>query len=328
MAVDPGQRSPYFSIVVPVYNREHLLRRAVGSCLRQSFADFELIIVDDASTDDSANVAQMLAKRDSRIRVLRHERNRGVCPARNTGIAQSTGQWVICLDSDDELVEGALSVMQSEVDGVDAADGLRFMCIGDDGMCSPSPPLRPGPMSYVEYLKWAADSSIESAESLICVRRSTFERVRYPDSRAFESGYHLDFALFFSMCNSRQVVRRYHQDAENSLCRHPTASSIVKNSSDHAAEYLRILIEHGAAMRAHVPALYSDFVRAMITDSLLAGERAKALQRLKRVGPAGFFSARLLATFGIGMVSARVLALAKASLIRWRASRVRGSVAG
>lgn len=88
------------SVVIPLYNRRDEIGRALASVLRQSRLPDEIVVVDDASRDDSADVVAALG--DSRIRLLRHERNRGAATARNTGIAAAQGDWIALLDSDDE----------------------------------------------------------------------------------------------------------------------------------------------------------------------------------------------------------------------------------
>ena len=79
------EQAPLISIIMPVYNAGVLLHTAVESVLRQSFADFELLLVDDGSTDGSAALAHELAKKDGRIRVL-EQPNAGICAARNLGL--------------------------------------------------------------------------------------------------------------------------------------------------------------------------------------------------------------------------------------------------
>src|SRR5579862_3104859 len=101
----PPQRNtllPFFSIVIPAYNRSVEIVRAVDSCLRQDFSDFEIVVVDDRSTDHTAEVVRRY--NDVRINLICHAANRGVCPARNTGVSHANGQWIIFLDSDDELL--------------------------------------------------------------------------------------------------------------------------------------------------------------------------------------------------------------------------------
>jgi glycosyltransferase involved in cell wall biosynthesis len=97
--------SPLASVIIPTYNRARCLREAVDSVLAQEFRDFELIVVDDGSRDETP---QLLQSYGDSIRVLRQE-NRGVSAARNAGIAGSRGELIAFLDSDDIWLPGKLS---------------------------------------------------------------------------------------------------------------------------------------------------------------------------------------------------------------------------
>jgi len=88
------------NVVIPTYNRAHLIRKAVQSVLDQSYQDFEIIIVDDASTDNTEEAVRSL--KDERIRYIRHEKNKGAGAARNTGIRAANGEYIAFQDSDDE----------------------------------------------------------------------------------------------------------------------------------------------------------------------------------------------------------------------------------
>ncbi|RVT98682.1 glycosyltransferase [Rhodovarius crocodyli] len=94
----PAGEAPRVSIVMPCLNRAHRMRRAIDSVLAQGFADWELLVVDDGSTDDSAAVAEAYA--DPRIRLLRHPERRGVGAARNTALAAARGEFIAYLDTD------------------------------------------------------------------------------------------------------------------------------------------------------------------------------------------------------------------------------------
>ena len=91
---------PFFSVVIPVYNKASTLVRAVESVFRQGFRDFEIIAVDDGSSDDGLNILNRMSKEHENLRVL-HQRNSGVSAARNSGIKAAKGQWVAFLDADD-----------------------------------------------------------------------------------------------------------------------------------------------------------------------------------------------------------------------------------
>lgn len=100
------------SIIIPLYNKESVIKHTVRSVLEQSYKDFELIIVDDGSTDDSVKVVNGFF--DSRIHLI-HQKNGGPGKARNTGMTYAKGDWILFLDADDELAEGALELLVNKV---------------------------------------------------------------------------------------------------------------------------------------------------------------------------------------------------------------------
>lgn len=92
---------PKISVIIPSYNSGKTIEKCVGSILSQSFQDFEIIIIDDGSTDASPMLCDRLAENDSRITV-RHKKNGGISSARNMGLELVRGEWVTFMDSDDE----------------------------------------------------------------------------------------------------------------------------------------------------------------------------------------------------------------------------------
>lgn len=110
---------PYISIIVPVYNTEAYLRRCLISILNQGFVNFELLLVDDGSTDKSWEICREYAESDSRIRLF-HKDNGGVSSARNLGLSKACGEWIYFVDSDDEVLPNGLqslvNCISSEVD--------------------------------------------------------------------------------------------------------------------------------------------------------------------------------------------------------------------
>jgi glycosyltransferase involved in cell wall biosynthesis len=93
--------NPFFSIIIPLYNREKTISRAIESILNQTFQDFEIIVVDDCSNDCSAEIVHNLKILDSRIKYLKNEINQERCISRNKGIQIASGKYVCFLDSDD-----------------------------------------------------------------------------------------------------------------------------------------------------------------------------------------------------------------------------------
>lgn len=94
------------SVIMPTYNRAYIIRRAIHSVLNQTYTNFELIIIDDGSTDNTAEVVKSF--NDSRIIYIKHARNLGIASARNTGIGISQGEYIAFLDSDDEWLPNKL----------------------------------------------------------------------------------------------------------------------------------------------------------------------------------------------------------------------------
>ena len=116
---------PEISVIVPVYKVEQFLHRCVDSILRQSFYDFELILVDDGSPDGCGTICDEYAEADNRIHVI-HQENGGLSAARNTGIRHATGDYVMFLDSDDWWKdESVLAAVAGNLDRTDA-DVLSF----------------------------------------------------------------------------------------------------------------------------------------------------------------------------------------------------------
>src|SRR5581483_4609036 len=117
---------PLFSVIIPVFNRAAHLKAALASVLAQTEQDFEVLVVDDGSTDNPAEVAQSFA--DPRIRLIRQE-NRGGGPARNTGIDAARGRFVALLDSDDVFLPDHLSAMRALLDGTSMRAGYAQIVV-------------------------------------------------------------------------------------------------------------------------------------------------------------------------------------------------------
>jgi glycosyltransferase involved in cell wall biosynthesis len=98
------------SVIIPAYNRERTIAKAIQSVQSQTYDKWEAIVVDDGSTDATSKIVQRIAENDNRIRLIRHSENRGAQTARNTGIKAAKGTWISFLDSDDEWLPNSLRV--------------------------------------------------------------------------------------------------------------------------------------------------------------------------------------------------------------------------
>lgn len=105
---------PFFSVIVPVYNVYNYLERCMKSVLNQNFDSYEVIVVDDGSTDGSNILCDMYATKYNHIKVI-HKSNGGLASARNMGLDEAKGEYVLWIDSDDWIDESSLSVLHSSI---------------------------------------------------------------------------------------------------------------------------------------------------------------------------------------------------------------------
>ena len=113
------------SIIIPVYHTQDTLPRCLDSILRQSFTDYEVILVDDGSTDDSPKICDAYSRQDGRVKVI-HKENGGLSDARNTGILQAKGEYITFIDSDDTIAEDTLSLVIEKIITYPETDILEY----------------------------------------------------------------------------------------------------------------------------------------------------------------------------------------------------------
>ena len=124
-------QAPMFSIIIPVYNTEPFLAECLDSISKQSFTDFEVLLVDDGSSDGSPAVCMDHASKDKRFKYYHTERS-GVSKARNFGLDYATGDYVVFVDSDDQLLPDSLTIYESLI-GTYHADIIKCGYIEDRG---------------------------------------------------------------------------------------------------------------------------------------------------------------------------------------------------
>lgn len=102
---------PYLSVIIPLYNKETEIKRSIDSVLNQEFSDFELIVVNDGSTDSSQVVVESI--KDERIKLI-NQPNGGVSAARNRGVEEAVGKYVVFLDADDKFLPQAFNLLEDD----------------------------------------------------------------------------------------------------------------------------------------------------------------------------------------------------------------------
>ncbi len=316
-------RAPFLTLVVPAFDRDATIGRCLRSVLAQDINDWELICVDDGSTDGTAEAVRAIP--DPRIRLVAHAANRGVGPARNTGIAAARGAWIVFLDSDDELAgPDALRRMTAyAADAPPELHALWFRSRLDDGSLSPADPLPVlCELDYEGFLRFTEDTHGRSRDMIRCVRRTCFDLVRYPETRMLEEGFHLDFARLFRSRLHPDVLRLYHADAPNSLVR-LVASPASRRDAGLArdrADGLRALVRtHGTDLARLAPCSLRAWGFRGIRLALRAGDgrgaraTARALCDAFPTDPAMLFAA--FVTIAFSLVAPRRLAAAPLLLL-------------
>lgn len=153
---------PLFSVVMPAFNAANTIRRAVGSLMDQTCSDWELVVCDDGSTDDTLNLLRILESEDSRIRVISRQSNSGSAfKPRKCAVEASSGQWIVELDADDTLssdyLESARRIIESS--DVDLVISRMETMDGDCVTCSlPSSEVPLEPTSGRKLVKYTIDS--------------------------------------------------------------------------------------------------------------------------------------------------------------------------
>lgn len=243
--VNQPDAPPRVSVILPTFNRAEYLARSVGSVLSQTFADFELLVVDDGSTDTSAEVVAGFG--DPRIRYVRLRVNHGQAVARNVGIRDAQGQLVAFQDSDDEWVQDKLALQVGVMDArprvaVVYGDLLRVPAAGE-AFVLPAPELRrftlfdERPTRYATY-----GLGIQSClfRRRVLLRLGGFEE----QMRCFEDlELLLRLTRWYRSLKLRQVLVRYFE----------TDGVSVVQANEHTAR-LFLLRRYRLAIRLRCPA--------------------------------------------------------------------------
>ena len=176
------------SIIVPIYNSEKYLGACINSILSQQYKDFELILVNDGSTDNSANICNNYAKQDSRIVVIL-KNNGGQSSARNAGIEISKGEYITFVDSDDAIEENTylnnILILESKPD----VDIVQFPCIKRYGSNNPELMYKNKLLisgSEALYQAWLQKKVISNYVWNKIFRRHVFQRTRFREGMYYE----------------------------------------------------------------------------------------------------------------------------------------------
>lgn len=288
---------PLISIVIPTWNRRDSVIRCLNSIISQDFDNYEIIIVDDGSTDGTVLALDSYA--DYHLKILKHKENRGVCAARHTGTAASSGQWIISIDSDAVILPLGLRLMADKVVMAPKNVGsLLFMVYYEKLGSLPEGFICAGPVNNLNikalspdnvfsfgqpfglksYMKWVEKNICSAA--FICHRREVFDRVKWPTDRRLESQFHLQVYKCWDGIFHKDVVGVFFEDAPLAISSDRSETGIrrqMDSAIDRAQSYREVIIEFGVEMKEWAPKLYYTVLWNAAYQYFQSGKRSSGL---------------------------------------------------
>ena len=256
-----------FSIIIPTYNRRELLLKTIKSVISQTFGDFEIIIVDDGSIDNTFELFK--DKIDPRIRYERLKKNSGVNVARNKGIELAKGDFLIFLDSDDELFPHALekifSVLKKELGSGVISAPFKTQTGLMTGFERTS-----GPMEYPVILCGIGEREIKNG--LIAIRREILGDVRFVAPN-------LDFVFYRKLAKKttfyyiEEALGQYNISTDQNSLHNKRKIPNVKLSIVRAGALVDFLKEFGNDIIKHCPNNYGYYAYGASIGLLLEGRK-------------------------------------------------------
>ncbi len=287
--------------------------------MEQTFEDFEIVVVDDGSTDDTPAVLGSLG--EARLRLLRHERNQGIFPARATAVEHARGEWFVRLDSDWELLPHSLARLRELIDTrPDGLHVIRSRMQWDDGHVGPTIMPATPITDYRGRLTWLQSIYEREADSDAghCIHRSVYAETPYPRRRGVIDGlWELDLARRERSLWVEDVLARQHTDAANSYTRDAAAARLIPQLLNDATDVLwrdrQMIARHGAELARHAPACWRVVVESTALHAFLAGKRMAGIKYTWASVQAGAAGPKVWVTLILGLMNRRLLAYVKAT---------------
>ena len=241
---------PTVSVILPVYNRLHTLEDSIRSVLGQTYGDLELIVVDDASTEDLSQVIDRID--DPRLRYVRRPVNGGASAARNTGLAEARGAFIAFQDSDDlwlpRKLERQMKLLQDRPE-IDVVTGAKVLYGGgpDGSYGIDKVSLRPPPDGRLREDEDQVAKFL--VENRISLQNALFRRDCYPSMTWFDERVrsNADWAFTVSLAQHARIL----EQAEPVVMAFSSTDSISKNKRAKAIGLVRILRRNREAYASH-----------------------------------------------------------------------------
>ena len=233
---------PFFSVIIPLYNKEKFVEKTLRSVLSQTFDDYELIVIDDCSTDKSLDAVKGL--NDRRIKLISHEKNQGLSAARNTGIRNASSDCIAFIDADDTWEPFFLEKMAELVDkfpdaGMYASGYEEKYPNGRALEVHKNLDFATGEINIVaDFFKANAHQPIFCYSSA-AIRREVFEKAGYFDEK-ITYGEDIDFNIRagqqFKLAYYNAVCAAYIMDSENQITRSSPGNKVITDFAKYEAD--------------------------------------------------------------------------------------------
>lgn len=254
---------PFFSIIIPLFNKEKYIENALKSILNQTFLDYEIIIVNDCSTDES--ITKIEAHLSDKIQLIHHQKNKGLSATRNTGIVNAKANYVTYLDADDLWKPTFLETIYRMICNFPEAKifGTNYEEVYGKKIIKPvngSENLAPDFEGIIDFFSINLKQGIYNHGS-VCFHKSVFEKVGYYDEN-IDFSEDIDFNIranaVFKLAYSTSVQMSYFKQTDNQL----TFSSILNKKLPDYDAYENLSISNQKIKK------YLDFERYVLAKNL------------------------------------------------------------
>lgn len=250
------------SVVIPLYNKEASIEQSLKSVLSQSYDDFEVVIVDDGSTDASVSIVESI--NDPRLRLIKQE-NGGPSKARNTGVQNARGEWIVFLDADDEFLPNALKMFAETIKANPQYNFIDFSWYTDTGKARAlADHAKEGKVSN-HFRSYFYGEINPRTGSFVCTKEVATRCLFDEKLRRFE-----DDEMLFKVFN---YVRMYYCPTPSMVCNQKYASA-SKGRADINEDFL-----------GHLDFSGKSFWEKMCLYKMFVGERPHYSEQCRRLYP-------------------------------------------
>ena len=266
-------KKPLFTVVMSTYNRAHLVPRAINSVLNQSYQNFELIIVDDASTDHTEEICRSFQSANNKIRYYKQKQNKGTLAAKNQGIDLATGDYIAFLDDDDELLKKALETAFHKFRELAPEDVkiIWFNCMDfEKGRRSGSGLSQEGFIRYEDLLceKVVGDFWLVMQREIFSHKEMRFDERLWGQENILWLQLHREFKAFYV---PRVLYLAYREHGERVSVSQKPLKNIERSTLTH-----RVFLEkYGEELEESCPKVYGRRLAMLGASQILIGEKRK-----------------------------------------------------